>query len=167
MKLHFQRMHPVENLSSKLTYSVIKETVAETMFKCPECQKEFKDAHRMRSHVAYVHENRKPYECTECQRFMRTKTEIAKHNLRMHEGSDAYTRYNAMPKGAQVEKKFKCPVCSVGFSKVKQMKVHVNRFHPNQAEELLPTLEAQKPIRFVFYSFTTLKLYVFDDFIHF
>ena len=46
MKLHFQRTHPVENLSSTLTYSIIKETAAEKIVKCPECDKEFKDAHR-------------------------------------------------------------------------------------------------------------------------
>ena len=99
----------------------------------------------MRSHVLYVHENHKPYECTECQKFMRTKSEIAKHNLRMHEGSDAYTRYNQLPKGSTLEKKFACPVCSVGFTKMKQMKIHISRFHPNQAEEILPTLVSQLP----------------------
>merc|ERR1711860_272894 len=45
MKLHFQRSHPVENLSSTLTFSKIREKVEHTKHACPQCQKEFADEH--------------------------------------------------------------------------------------------------------------------------
>ena len=139
MNLHFNyRSHPVENLSSTLTFSKIREKVEHTKHACPQCQKEFADEHKVRQHISFVHENFKPYECSECEKFFRTKSEVVKHNVRNHEGSDEYTKYNPVPKGSSVEKQFKCPICSVGFTKTKQLKTHILRFHPNQANELLP-----------------------------
>ena len=102
------------------------------------CNREFQDLHKVRNHIATVHEKVKPFECTKCDRLFSCRATITKHNLVHHEGSEEFMKYQAVKGVAESQKPLHCPVCNVGFTRGKQLAKHIKKFHPTQAQDFLP-----------------------------
>ena len=135
MKLHFQASH----LEEKGSFTMIKEIATWEKGTCHICNKEFQDLHKVKNHIATVHEKVKPFECVKCERLFSCRATITKHNLIHHDGSEEFMKYTAMGiKGSNKEKPLQCPVCSVGFTRGKQLAKHIKKFHPTQAQDFLP-----------------------------
>ena len=67
----------------------------------------------MISHIASVHERKKPYQCTNCNQSYAKKDNLKVHVAAIHEG----------------KKLNKCPDCEASFAQKTQMLNHINSVH--------------------------------------
>ena len=67
----------------------------------------------MISHIASVHERKKPYQCTNCNQSYAKKDNLKVHVAAIHEG----------------KKLNKCPDCEASFAQRTQMLNHINSVH--------------------------------------
>ena len=135
MRLHFQASH----LEGNATFTVIKEEAKWEKGTCHICNKVFQDLHKVKNHIATVHDKVKPFKCLQCDRLFSCRATITKHNLLHHEGSEEYMEYQPVEaKGSEGKKPLQCPVCNVGFTRGKQLAKHIKKFHPTQAQDFLP-----------------------------
>jgi uncharacterized C2H2 Zn-finger protein len=135
MRLHFQASH----LDGNATFTVIKEEAKWEKGTCHICNKVFQDLHKVKNHIATVHDKVKPFKCLQCDRLFSCRATITKHNLLHHEGSEEYMEYQPVEaKGSEGKKPLQCPVCNVGFTRGKQLAKHIKKFHPTQAQDFLP-----------------------------
>ncbi len=58
-----------------------------TSFRCPTCNKTFKDKHRLKAHQNTVHVPKR-CPCPECGKLFKTRHRVQAHRLRLHEVPD-------------------------------------------------------------------------------
>jgi uncharacterized Zn-finger protein len=68
---------------------------------------------KSKSHVAFVHEGKKPYECAICSGTFSTKSYLKIHLASVHEG----------------KKPYQCDICSATFSNKGNLKKHTYSVH--------------------------------------
>ena len=80
---------------------------------CPHCESIFSRKDNLISHIASVHERKKPYQCTDCNQSYAKKDNLKVHVAAIHEG----------------KKLNKCPDCEASFAQRTQMLNHINSVH--------------------------------------
>ena len=80
---------------------------------CPHCESLFTRKDNLISHIASVHERKKPYQCTDCNQSYAKKDNLKVHVAAIHEG----------------KKLNKCPDCEASFAQKTQMLNHINSVH--------------------------------------
>ena len=80
---------------------------------CPHCESLFTRKDNLISHIASVHERKKPYQCTDCNQSYAKKDNLKVHVAAIHEG----------------KKLNKCPDCEASFAQRTQMLNHINSVH--------------------------------------
>ena len=82
-------------------------------YQCEICQRCFKVKGNLKTHVASVHEGKKPFKCEICDKSFPLKGEMKKHITSVHEGMKA----------------FKCDICDKSFSMKGNLKTHFTSVH--------------------------------------
>jgi len=80
---------------------------------CPNCTSIFSRKDNLMSHIASVHEKKKPHQCTDCDQTYAKKDNLKVHMAAIHEG----LRLN------------KCPHCGTSFAQKTQMLTHISSVH--------------------------------------
>ena len=106
---------------------------------CPECNKNFKEKHKLKRHMM-VHTGEKPFPCYMCGKKFSLEYNLRTH-YRIHTG----------------EKPFLCeyPQCGKSFTQSGNLKTHAKSKHSDNFEEILPIKQEtiEKPPQFSFDSF--------------
>ena len=64
------------------------------LFKCKECESQFKENGNLKRHVALAHKVKKSFECTLCDAMFKQKASLKGHILLVHEGLEGISLAN-------------------------------------------------------------------------
>ena len=116
-----------ETFSNNFNLNVHRRVVhqKELRYKCPDCGQLFGKKYNLDRHVGTVHQNVRLFVCGICQKAFGKKVNLQRHQKQVHDGQ----------KAAPLEKKGPCPVCDSLFYFPGHVERHVERIHPEVAEE--------------------------------
>ena len=82
-------------------------------FQCIICNKDYTNRDSLKSHIATIHEDKKPFECEVCHIRFPSKSKVKKHILMVHEKKCPYL----------------CDHCNEGFMSKSLLIKHVQSSH--------------------------------------
>ena len=89
----------------------------ERPFKCPDCDKSFRNKVQFSEHSNNVHKQEQKHSCSECCVSFSTSSQLSKHQKAKHSN-----------------KKFQCHHCDKTFPSSSSLKAHFNRVHNNEKQ---------------------------------
>merc|ERR1712008_189120 len=126
--MHQRLKHPIEEREIQIKEEPLEDSLKDDLeenkkenlvqllqrsHQCPQCESLFTRKDNLISHIASVHERKKPYQCTDCNQTYAKKDNLKVHVAAIHEG----------------KKLNKCPDCEASFAQKTQMLNHINSVH--------------------------------------
>ena len=116
----------------KILKSKSAKGTCETIFQCNICGNELSSKHNLESHIASVHEGKKPHQCSICKKKFTQKGSLDAHVKNVH---------------TEKKEEFKCEICNLNYSSKRVLKEHIELIHemdnPNKCTICETTLETK------------------------
>ncbi|XP_019721152.1 histone-lysine N-methyltransferase PRDM9-like isoform X1 [Hippocampus comes] len=111
-----------------------EQEVEEQPHVCPECGKSVRNKALLKKHKALVHDKIRPYVCSLCKRCFGQCSDLTRHLQRHRTRRTGRSRARRVS-GAPGEMPFSCSECSLAFSTVDLLQLHVSGSHPEDIRE--------------------------------
>ncbi|XP_061665291.1 histone-lysine N-methyltransferase PRDM9 isoform X2 [Syngnathoides biaculeatus] len=102
---------------------------------CSECGKNFCNQMSLKKHTMLVHDMFRPYVCTVCKRCFGQYSDLTRH-LQRHRTRCKVRPRSSRPSGVPDEMPFSCGECSVAFSTVDLLQLHIGASHSEESREV-------------------------------
>ncbi|XP_077358412.1 histone-lysine N-methyltransferase PRDM9-like isoform X1 [Festucalex cinctus] len=111
---------------------------------CSKCGKRFRNQVFLKKHTALVHDKIRPYVCTLCKRCFGQCSDLTRHLQRHRTRRAGRPRACCLP-GAPAEMPFSCAECSLAFSTVDLLQLHVCASHSEEIREQNEPVSVPQP----------------------
>lgn len=131
---HGEKPFKCEKCGKQFQSSIAKSHHEETIHSvslelvgCNVCGKQFKSKVHLKQHNRYVHSDTRKWSCDECDAKFKQKRDFRLHMLKKHDVN--YLKEDYDEKKINSDEEYKCKICKVTFSYMKNLNAHIKSQH--------------------------------------